>query len=113
MVTTGDVELGSSPNGEIKIDVINRSAQKDERDAAAAAQDLRQRRIGLVSLALQMLASLCWAVGASLAGPSSLADYLQLGAALFWCVSNGVASLAYIGQVQEAQQGTEQGKAGP
>ena len=34
------------------------------------------------------VASFFWAVGATLAGPSSVADYLQLFAALAWCIAN-------------------------
>ena len=45
-----------------------------------------------VSLAFQMCASSCWAVGAGLAGPEGAADYLQFAAALAWCVAN-LASL--------------------
>ena len=41
-----------------------------------------------ISLAMQFVASLFWAVGATLAGPSSVADYLHLFAALAWCIAN-------------------------
>ena len=41
-----------------------------------------------ISLAMQFVASFFWAVGATLAGPSSVADYLQLFAALAWCIAN-------------------------
>jgi hypothetical protein len=46
-----------------------------------------------ISLALQFVASFCWAIGAILAGPFSAADYLQLFAAICWCFAN-FASLA-------------------
>ena len=45
-------------------------------------------RSDYVSLAMQFVASFFWAVGATLAGPSSVADYLQLFAALAWCIAN-------------------------
>ena len=41
-----------------------------------------------ISLALQFLASFFWGIGAALAGPSSVADYLQLFAAVAWCLAN-------------------------
>ena len=41
-----------------------------------------------VSLAFQCMGSVCWAVGAALAGPKNAADYLQFLAALAWCVAN-------------------------
>ena len=41
-----------------------------------------------ISLAMQFVASFFWAVGATLAGPSSVADYLQFFAALAWCIAN-------------------------
>ena len=41
-----------------------------------------------ISLALQFVASLFWVIGATLAGPSSVADYLQLSAAVAWCLAN-------------------------
>ena len=41
-----------------------------------------------ISLALQFVASVFWGVGAALAGPSSIADYLQLFAAVVWCLAN-------------------------
>ena len=41
-----------------------------------------------VSLALQFVASFLWAIGAGLAGPSTVADYLQLLAAVAWCLAN-------------------------
>lgn len=40
------------------------------------------------SLALQFIASFCWAIGAGLAGPATPADYLQFFAALAWCLAN-------------------------
>ena len=42
----------------------------------------------LVSLGLQFIASFFWGIGASLAGPSTVADYLQLFAAVAWCLAN-------------------------
>ena len=42
----------------------------------------------LVSLVLQLVASLCWAVGAAMAGPRSAADILQLAAAIAWSCAN-------------------------
>ena len=41
-----------------------------------------------ISLALQFVASFLWAIGAVLAGPSTVADYLQLFAAVAWCLAN-------------------------
>ena len=41
-----------------------------------------------ISLALQFLASFFWGIGAAFAGPSTLADYLQLFAAVAWCLAN-------------------------
>ena len=41
-----------------------------------------------VSLAMQFIASFCWAVRAVLAGPIIVADFLQLSAALAWCIAN-------------------------
>ena len=41
-----------------------------------------------VSLAMQFIASFCWAVGAVLAGPMNVADFLQLSAAVAWCIAN-------------------------
>ena len=41
-----------------------------------------------VSLAMQFIASFRWAVGAVLAGPMNVADFLQLSAALAWCIAN-------------------------
>ena len=41
-----------------------------------------------LSLAFQFVASFCWAIGAALAGPSSAADFLQLFAAVAWCLAN-------------------------
>lgn len=105
MVTNGDIEMGSP--AAVKLEVINVSAQQG--DPATAAKDARQRRIGLISLALQMLASLSWAIGASLAGPNSLACWLQLGAAIFWCLSNGVSFYAYWVESIEATKADARG----
>ena len=41
-----------------------------------------------ISLVMQFIASFCWAVGAILAGPMNSADFLQLSAAMAWCVAN-------------------------
>jgi len=41
-----------------------------------------------ISLALQFVASFCWAIGAALAGPTGAADFLQLLAAVAWCLAN-------------------------
>ena len=41
-----------------------------------------------LSLAFQFVASFCWTIGAILAGPSSAADFLQLFAAVAWCLAN-------------------------
>ena len=41
-----------------------------------------------ISLAMQCVASFFWAIGAILAGPSSAADFLQLFAAVAWCIAN-------------------------
>ena len=49
-----------------------------------------------ISLALQFVASLCWAVGALLAGPASAADVLQLMAAVAWCLANCFAAWAML-----------------
>ena len=46
------------------------------------------RQSEVASLALQFVASFCWAIGAALAGPSSAADILQLTAAVAWCCAN-------------------------
>ena len=48
-----------------------------------------------LSLALQFVASFCWAIGAGLAGPLSAADFLQFFAAVAWCLAN-VASAASL-----------------
>ena len=48
-----------------------------------------------ISLALQFVASFLWAIGAVLAGPSTVADYLQLLAAVAWCLAN-TASACHI-----------------
>ena len=45
-----------------------------------------------MSLLMQFVASVLWAVGALIAGPSSLADYLQFFAAVAWIVSNVFAA---------------------
>ena len=42
----------------------------------------------LISLIFQFVASFCWAIGAGLAGPVDIADYLQFTAAIAWCVAN-------------------------
>ena len=47
-----------------------------------------------VSLAFQFIASFCWAIGAILAEPASLADFLQLGAAVAWCIGNFAAAFS-------------------
>ena len=57
-----------------------------------------------VSLALQMLASVSWVVGAALAGPASVADYFQLFAAVSWCVSN-VCAGAILHEVKQPKNG--------
>ena len=41
-----------------------------------------------ISLVMQFIASFCWAVGAILAGPVNSTDFLQLSAAMAWCVAN-------------------------
>ena len=41
-----------------------------------------------LSLGLQFVASSCWAIGAALAGPAGAGDYLQLLAAVAWCLAN-------------------------
>ena len=41
-----------------------------------------------ISLGMQFVASFLWAIGAILAEPSSTADYLQLFAAVAWCIAN-------------------------
>ena len=46
-----------------------------------------------ISLFFQFCASFCWAAGAALARPESVADILQLTAAVAWCLAN-FASLA-------------------
>ena len=46
------------------------------------------RKSEQLSLAFQFVASFCWAIGAALAGPSSAADFLQLFAAVAWCLAN-------------------------
>ena len=48
-----------------------------------------------ISLGLQFIASLLWGIGAALAGPSTVADYLQLFAAVAWCLAN-CASASHI-----------------
>ena len=45
-------------------------------------------RSDYVSLAMQFVASFFWSIGAILAGPSSAADFLQLFAAVAWCIAN-------------------------
>ena len=49
------------------------------------------------SLALQFAASFCWAIGATMAGPTNAADFLQLLAAVSWCLANFASALAMIG----------------
>ena len=58
-----------------------------------------------ISLSFQMLASIAWAVGAALAGPASVADYLQFFAALFWCASNVCAGITLFGIAAPALTG--------
>ena len=41
-----------------------------------------------ISLGFQFVASFSWMIGASLAGPEGPADYLQLFAAVAWCLAN-------------------------
>ena len=53
------------------------------RDALSKMVDSEQ-----LSLALQFVASFCWAIGAALAGPVSVADFLQFLAAVAWCLAN-------------------------
>ena len=51
-----------------------------------------------LSLAFQFVASFCWAIGALLAEPASVADFLQFGAAVAWCVANfaGAWSMGWL-----------------
>ena len=47
-----------------------------------------------ISLAMQFVASFCWAIGAALSNPDSLGCYLQLTAALAWCVANFASAVS-------------------
>ena len=49
-----------------------------------------------VSLALQFVASFCWALGAGLGGPSDAADILQFLAAVAWCFANAASAWAMM-----------------
>ena len=42
----------------------------------------------IVSLIFQFVASFSWAIGAGLAGPVDIADFLQFFAAISWCLAN-------------------------
>ena len=41
-----------------------------------------------ISLAFQFVASFFWMIGAALAGPEGASDFLQLFAAVAWCIAN-------------------------
>ena len=43
---------------------------------------------GWISLVFQFIASFCWAIGAGIAEPEEMSDYLQFFAAVAWCVAN-------------------------
>ena len=47
-----------------------------------------------ISLALQFAASLLWAIGASMAGPSSASDIMQLLAAVAWFFANVASAIS-------------------
>ena len=51
-----------------------------------------------VSLAMQFVASFFWAIGAALSGPSGAADFLQLFAAVAWCVANFASAWSMCGK---------------
>ena len=51
-----------------------------------------------ISLAMQCVASFFWAIGAILAGPSSAADFLQLFAAVAWCIANFASAWSMCGK---------------
>ena len=55
-----------------------------------------------ISLVFQFCASFCWAIGAALAQPESIADILQLTAAVAWCLAN----FASLWAILQADKGT-------
>ena len=57
-----------------------------------------------ISLAMQFIASFCWAVGALMNGLTSVGDALQFSAAFAWCIANGVTVLSmFVGAPQHNQ----------
>ena len=49
----------------------------------------------IMSLIFQIVASFTWAIGAGLAGPVDVADFLQFFAAISWCLANFASMVTF------------------